>query len=154
MDTRQFILQEAHRLLDSIRTIRHHLHAHPELSFEEHKTSDYLTSRLEEMGLKVTRGWAKTGLTASIMGKEPQSRLVVLRADMDALPIQEENTVEYRSVEDNCMHACGHDVHMASLLGTAKILNELKDQFNGTAMLLFQPGEEKLPGGASVIMEE
>ncbi|MFN8208140.1 MAG: M20 family metallopeptidase [Bacteroidales bacterium] len=154
MDIRQFILEESAKLYTQVRQHRQYLHAHPELSFEENATSSYLADRLEEMGLKVQKGWVKTGLSAEIQGKNPGAKLVVLRADMDALPIREENETAYTSVFPGTMHACGHDVHMASLLGTAMILNQLKDQFEGTVMLIFQPGEEKLPGGASLMLSE
>jgi amidohydrolase len=154
MDIRQFILEESEKLYDQVRKHRHYLHSHPELSFEENATSEFLATSLEKMGLQVQRGWVRTGLSAEIQGKNPAARLIVLRADMDALPIQEENETGYKSLNQGKMHACGHDVHMASLLGTAMILNQLKEQFEGTIMLIFQPGEEKLPGGASLMLSE
>lgn len=134
--------------------IRRHLHAHPELSFEEFATSDYIVSRLKALGIPCTQGIVKTGIVALIEGKNPTKKIVALRGDMDALPITEANNVEYKSQNNGVMHACGHDVHTASLLGTAKILNELKDLFEGTVKLIFQPGEEKLPGGASLMIKE
>jgi amidohydrolase len=154
MEIRQFILEESEKLFEQVLKHRQYLHSRPELSFEENATSEYLAARLEELGLMVQKGWVGTGLSAEIQGKNPAARLVVLRADMDALPIQEENEIVYKSTNPGKMHACGHDVHMASLLGTAMILNQLKDQFEGTVMLIFQPGEEKLPGGASLMLSE
>jgi len=133
---------------------RRHLHANPELSFEEFETCKYVKGKLEELGLEIEEGLANTGLVAYIKGKNPDSKVVALRADMDALPIFEQNEVEYKSKNEGVMHACGHDVHTSSLLGAAKILNELKDEFEGTVKLIFQPGEERLPGGASLMIKD
>ena len=145
-------LSKQHR--SEIISIRRHLHAHPELSFEEFKTSDFIASKLKEYGIPFKQGIVKTGIVAMIEGKNPSKKIVALRADMDALPIHETNTCEYKSTNEGVMHACGHDVHSASLLGVAKILNELKNEFEGTIKLIFQPGEEKLPGGASLMIKE
>ena len=134
--------------------IRRHLHQHPELSFQEINTSNYIASKLSEYKIPFTIGIVKTGIIALIEGKNPSAKVIALRADMDALPITETNTVDYISQNKGVMHACGHDVHSASLLITAKILNELKDEFEGTIKLIFQPGEEKLPGGASLMIKE
>ncbi len=134
--------------------IRRHLHAHPELSFEEHATSAFIVSKLKEYEIPFTQGIVKTGIVALIEGKNPSKKVVALRGDMDALPILEKNNVDYRSKNEGVMHACGHDVHSASLLGVAKILNGLKTEFEGTVKLIFQPGEEKLPGGASLMIKE
>ena len=139
---------------DEVVFFRRHFHATPELSMKEHKTADYIASRLKDMGIAFEEGVAETGIVAIIEGKDPASAVVALRADMDALPIQEENRVEYRSGNPGVMHACGHDVHMASLLGTAKILQSLKDEWKGTVKLIFQPSEEKYPGGASLMIQE
>ena len=133
---------------------RRHLHANPELSFEEFETCKYVKGKLEELGLEIEEGLANTGLVAYIKGRSPDSKVVALRADMDALPIFEQNEVEYKSKNEGVMHACGHDVHTSSLLGAAKILNELKDEFEGTVKLIFQPGEERLPGGASLMIKD
>ncbi|WP_252940034.1 M20 metallopeptidase family protein [Roseivirga pacifica] len=138
---------------ESIVAIRRHIHAHPELSFEEHETAKYVAEQLRKLGIEPTEGVADTGLTALIKGKNPDTKVVALRGDMDALPIQEENDVPYKSTNDGVMHACGHDVHTACLLGAATILNELKDEFEGTIKLVFQPGEEKNPGGASLMIK-
>jgi amidohydrolase len=140
--------------LSEIISIRRHLHAHPELSFEEFNTSNFIASKLKEYGIPFKQGMVKTGIVALIEGKNPSKRVVALRADMDALPIHETNACEYKSLNEGIMHACGHDVHSASLLGVAKILNELKSEFEGTIKLIFQPGEEKLPGGASLMIKE
>ncbi|MCX2744887.1 M20 family metallopeptidase [Mangrovivirga sp. M17] len=133
---------------------RRHIHKNPELSFQEHNTCAYVKEQLEKIGVDEIKEMADTGLVALIKGNNPDSSIVALRADMDALPIKEANDVEYKSVKDGVMHACGHDVHTSSLLGTAKILNEVKSDFNGTVKLIFQPGEEKFPGGASIMIKE
>ena len=132
---------------------RRHLHSHPELSFHEVETSAYVAKKLEELGLEYHK-MAENGLVALIKGEKPSDRVVALRADMDALPITEANDVSYRSQNIGVMHACGHDAHTSSLLGTAKILTRLKSQFAGTIKLIFQPAEEKLPGGASIMIKE
>jgi amidohydrolase len=132
---------------------RRHLHAHPELSFHEIETSAFVARKLEEMGLEYHK-MADTGLVALIKGDKPSDQVVALRADMDALPILEANDVPYKSQNNGVMHACGHDVHTSSLLGTASILTRLKSQFGGTVKLIFQPAEEKLPGGASLMIKE
>ena len=133
---------------------RRHLHAHPELSYKEFNTAKFVSETLRGFGLKPTEGIAGTGIVVLIEGKNPAKKIVALRADMDALPIQEANDVAYKSQNPGIMHACGHDVHTTSLLGTAKILHTLRDQFEGTIKLLFQPGEEKNPGGASYMIRD
>lgn len=133
--------------------IRRHLHAHPELSYQEWETSRFVQQRLQELGIPF-RVMADTGVVGLIEGRNPQSRVVALRADMDALPILEENDIDYKSKNPGVMHACGHDVHTTCLLGAAKILQHLKDQWEGTVKLIFQPGEEKNPGGASLMIRD
>ena len=133
--------------------VRHHLHANPELSYQEFKTAAYVRAQLLEMGIAAEEK-ATTGLVAIIEGKNPSSRVMALRADMDALPIQEENDVPYKSKVAGVMHACGHDVHTSILLGAAKILLATKDSWEGTVKLFFQPGEEKNPGGASYMIRD
>lgn len=133
--------------------IRHHLHAHPELSYEEYDTSAFVQQKLQSWGIPFVV-MAKTGVVGLLKGKNPDKRVVALRADMDALPITEENDIAYKSVKPGVMHACGHDVHTTCLLGAAKILNELKDEWEGTVKLIFQPGEEKNPGGASLMIAD
>lgn len=133
--------------------IRHHLHAHPELSYQEFETSAYIQSQLTAFGIPHTV-MATTGVVGIIEGKNPASRIVALRADIDALPITEENQVPYKSRNEGVMHACGHDVHTTCLLGAARILQELKNEWEGTVKLIFQPGEERNPGGASIMIRE
>ncbi|MDX1407244.1 MAG: M20 family metallopeptidase [Saprospiraceae bacterium] len=134
--------------------IRRHLHMHPELSFEEMHTGRYIEHQLNEIGIPCSHGWAGHGVVGMIEGNRPDHQVVALRADIDALPIQEESDVSYRSQNAGVMHACGHDVHTASLLGVARILHTLRKQFDGTVKLIFQPGEERMPGGASLMIEE
>ena len=138
---------------DEFIAIRHHLHAHPELSYKEFETSKFVQSKLSSFGIPFEVK-ATTGVLGMIKGKNPDSRVIALRADMDALPILEENEVDYKSLNPGIMHACGHDVHTSILLGAAKILNELKDEWEGTIKLLFQPGEERNPGGASFMIKD
>lgn len=133
--------------------IRHHLHAHPELSYQEFETSKFVQQKFSELNIPFEVK-ATTGVVGLIKGKNPDSRIVALRADMDALPIHEENNVSYKSTKPGIMHACGHDVHTTCLLGAAKILNEIKNNWEGTVKLIFQPGEEKNPGGASLLINE
>jgi len=133
--------------------LRRHLHANPELSYKEFNTAKYVANQLRSFGIEPVEV-ATTGLVAEIKGKNPSKRTIALRADMDALPISEANNVPYSSKNPGVMHACGHDVHTSSLLGTAKILNEVRNQFEGTVRFLFQPGEEKNPGGASYMIRD
>jgi amidohydrolase len=134
---------------------RRHLHQHPELGFQEVATSKFVAERLRALGCEDVRtGIAKTGVTALIRGTAPAAgpaKTVMVRADMDALPIEEENEVEYRSTVSGSMHACGHDAHVAMLLGTARVLNERRDRFAGTVKLLFQPGEEGYGGAKAMV---
>jgi amidohydrolase len=133
--------------------IRHHLHEHPELSYQEFETSKLIQQKLAEYNIPFEIK-ATTGVIGLIKGKNPESRVVALRADMDALPITEQNDVPYKSKKEGVMHACGHDVHTSCLLGAAKILSQTKDEWEGTVKLIFQPGEEKNPGGASLLIKE
>ena len=133
---------------------RRHLHANPELSFQEYNTSKFVKEKLQEIGITTIESKADTGWAALIEGKNPSKRVIALRADMDALPIIEANDVSYKSKNPGVMHACGHDAHTASLLGAAKILNEVKGDFEGTIKLIFQPGEEVAPGGASLMIAD
>ncbi len=133
--------------------VRHHLHSHPELSFKEFETSKFVQQKLDDWNIKY-QVMATTGVIGIIEGKNPTNKIIALRADMDALPILEQNEIEYRSKNEGVMHACGHDVHTTCLLGAAKILNELKDEWDGTIKLIFQPGEERNPGGASLLIKE
>lgn len=133
---------------------RRHLHTNPELSFQEFNTAKFVAQKLRDIGLTPQEGIAKTGVVALIEGRNPQSKVIGLRADMDALPIFEQNDVSYKSQNEGVMHACGHDAHTSSLLGTAKILYQLREEFEGTIKLVFQPAEEKAPGGASIMIKE
>jgi amidohydrolase len=147
------IQQLAKDIFNDVVANRRHLHSHPELSFHEVQTSAYVAAKLDELGIPYQR-MADNGLVGLIQGGKPGNGVVALRGDMDALPITEANDVPYKSQNVGVMHACGHDVHTSSLLGTAKILTELKDEFGGTVKLIFQPAEEKLPGGASLMIKE
>ena len=143
----------AKELQDNIVGIRRQIHQFPGLSFEEYETANFIHGLLTSWNIEhefVT----ETGIVAIIKGKNPEKKTIALRADIDALPIQEKNECSYRSSNAGVMHACGHDAHAAMLLGAANILNQLKDEFEGTIKLIFQPGEEKLPGGASVMIEK
>lgn len=133
--------------------IRRHLHAHPELSYQEYETSAFVQRQLTDMGIPFSV-MAETGVVGIIEGVNPQARVVALRADMDALPIEEANDIPYKSTRPGIMHACGHDVHTSCLLGAAKILTETRKEWTGTVKLIFQPGEEKNPGGASLMIRD
>lgn len=146
------IQDKAAAYFSEVQAIRHAIHAHPELSFEEYKTADLVAGKLTEWGIKHKTGITGTGIVAWIEGKNPEKRCIALRSELDALPIQELNSAEYASKNTGVMHACGHDVHTSCLLGAAKILNDLRDEWEGTIMLIFQPGEEKNPGGASLMI--
>ena len=132
---------------------RRHLHTNPELSYQEFKTAAFVQEQLTQLGIpfEVKAG---TGVIGLIQGKNPDKKVIALRADMDALPIQEENELPYKSIVPGVMHACGHDAHTACLLGAASILQQTKDNWEGTIKLIFQPGEEKNPGGASLLIKE
>ena len=150
----QTFQQKALELTPQIIAIRRDLHAHPELAFEEVRTAGIVATRLNELGISHTTGIAKTGVVGIIEG-ETEGPVIALRADMDALPILEQNTDKpYCSQHPGIMHACGHDFHTASLLGTAEILQAHKHLLKGKIKLIFQPSEEKLPGGASVMIKE
>ncbi len=133
--------------------LRRHLHANPELSYQEFNTAKFVAAKLRSYGIE-PKEVSTTGIVAIIKGKNPDKKNVALRADLDALPITELNNVPYKSTRPGVMHACGHDVHTSSLLGTAKILNEVKAEFEGSVKLIFQPGEEKNPGGASFMIRD
>ncbi|MCB9252546.1 MAG: amidohydrolase [Flavobacteriales bacterium] len=151
---KDIIKKKAEELYDEIRSVRQHIHKNPELSFKEFKTRDFLWEQLEKAGIGNKMKVAQTGIVALIEGRNPGKKTIALRGDMDALPIVEANDVPYKSDNTGIMHACGHDVHSSCLLGAGIILNSIKDEFEGTVKLIFQPGEEKLPGGASVMISE
>lgn len=148
------ILELSDLFFDEIVSIRRYMHMHPELSFKEFETSNYIKSILKSWGINFLDGYANTGILVNLEGKEPSSRVIALRADFDALPILEENDVEYKSKNEGIMHACGHDAHTASMLGALKILHQTKDHWRGTIKFIFQPAEERLPGGAKQMIEE
>ena len=135
-----------------VKPLRRQLHRNPELSFMEYETSQLIHDVLDSWGIENV-SMNVTGVVATIKGRNPERRTIALRADIDALPIQETNNCDYKSLRQNVMHACGHDAHAAMLLGVAYILNQMKDEFEGTIRLIFQPGEEKLPGGAKLMIE-
>jgi len=148
------IKQLTESAFDEIVEIRRHIHKNPELSFKEHKTSAYIKSVLTGWGIPFTEDIADTGIVVLLEGNNPSSKTIALRADFDALPITEENEVDYCSVNNGVMHACGHDAHTASMLGALNILNTLKDEWKGTIKFVFQPAEEMLPGGAQQMIKE
>ncbi|MCK5369711.1 MAG: amidohydrolase [Cyclobacteriaceae bacterium] len=154
MDIKGKIKSIANDIAGEIVDIRRYLHSNPELSFQEFETAKFIAASLKKIGLVPVEGIANTGVSALIEGNNPTKKVIALRADIDALPIRETNDIPYKSKNEGVMHACGHDVHTSSLLGTASILNQLKDQFEGTVKLIFQPAEEKAPGGASMMIKE
>ncbi len=153
MADRKKIQKAANDIIAEVVSYRRHLHAHPELSFNEYETADYLASILDSWDIPFERV-ANTGLVAHIRGENPDKKVIALRADTDALPITEANDQPYASQNEGVMHACGHDVHTASMLGVVRLLNAFKKEFEGTIKILFQPGEEKAPGGASLMIKE
>ena len=148
------IKQLAESIFDEVVSIRRHLHKNPELSFNEYKTSAYIKSVLSGWDIPFTEDIADTGIVVLLKGNNPSSKTIALRADFDALPIVEENEVDYCSVNNGVMHACGHDAHTASLLGVINILNTLKTEWEGSIKFIFQPAEEMLPGGAQQMIKE
>lgn len=154
MDVKERIKKLAKQHKKEVIEIRRELHQNPELSFKEFQTSKRIIKILKAYKIPHKAGFAKTGIVATIKGKNPSKKTIALRGDMDALPITETNNVNYKSKNEGVMHACGHDVHTASLLGCANILFQLRDQFEGTVKCIFQPGEELLPGGASLLIKE
>lgn len=151
---KQLIKAKSDAYFDDVVAIRRQLHQHPELSFCEKETAELIKKCLASKNIEYQSDVAGYGVVATIKGTCTGKKVIALRADMDALPIQETTDLPYRSVNEGVMHACGHDAHVAILLGTAFILNDLKDEFSGTIKLIFQPGEEKLPGGASLMIKE
>jgi amidohydrolase len=154
MNMRQFFQQRVEEIYNNLVDIRRYLHTHPELSYQEEKTMQYVSGILKELGISHTTNVGGFGIVGIIEGKNPSSKTIALRGDMDALPITEKNDVPYKSCNVGVMHACGHDVHTTNLLGAAILLNEVKDQLNGTIKLIFQPAEERLPGGASIMIKD
>jgi len=153
-DINERVHQLAKDVLPEVINWRRRFHAWPELAFEEVETAKFICEQLGKMGIPFKKGIAKTGVVGLIEGTRPSAKVVALRSDMDALSINEQRHHEYSSQREGLMHACGHDAHMACLLGAAAVLNEIKDEFEGSVKLIFQPSEEKYPGGASVMIRE
>jgi amidohydrolase len=154
MDLKDKIKAKIEAHYNEIVANRRHIHQYPELSFEEVETAKYISQKLHDYQIEHTPNVGGNGIVGLIKGKNPNKKTVALRADIDALPIQETNEIDYKSKINGLMHACGHDVHTACLLGAAAVLNELKAEFEGTIKLIFQPAEEKLPGGASIMIAD
>jgi amidohydrolase len=150
---KEAIIIKSADLKEEVINLRRHFHRYPELSYEETDTSSFITEWLSKNGISFRKGIAGTGIIGTIKGKAKGKKVVAVRAEMDALPITERNKTDYSSLNPGKMHACGHDAHIAMLLGTTKLLNSIRDQFGGTILLIFQPGEEKSPGGARLIIE-
>ncbi|MBK7639570.1 MAG: amidohydrolase [Bacteroidetes bacterium] len=154
MNIKDTIKQKAAEIFGELVEMRRHLHAHPELSYQEKETAAFVAKKLKDVGIHYEENIGGFGVVGYIYGKNPDKKVFALRGDMDALPILEQNDVDYKSCNEGVMHACGHDVHTTCLMGAAIILSELKENFEGTIKLIFQPAEERLPGGASIMIKE
>ena len=154
-ELKEVITTNVSAIYEKIKGYREHLHQNPELSYKEFNTMEYVAAKLKEIGLPYEKGVAGTGIVSIIRSsKHSENQACIgLRADLDALPIQEQNTASYKSKVEGVMHACGHDVHTSILLGAAEILFELREDLEHPVKLIFQPGEEKNPGGASLLIE-
>ena len=154
-ELKEVITTKVSAIYEKIKGYREHLHQNPELSYQEFNTMEYVAAKLKEIGIPYEKGVAGTGIVGIIRSsKHSENQACIgLRADLDALPIQEQNTAAYKSKVDGVMHACGHDVHTSILLGAAEILFELREDLEHPVKLIFQPGEEKNPGGASLLIE-
>jgi amidohydrolase len=150
---KEYILEKSASLKDEVIKLRRHFHQHPELSYKETETAAYICKWLNKNDIEYRSGIAGTGIIATIRGLEKGRKTIALRAEMDALPITEKNNIPFASINSGIMHACGHDAHMAMLMGTALLLKSIRDRFGGTILLVFQPGEEKSPGGAKMLIE-
>jgi len=148
------IKEIASSIFPDIVSVRKWLHMHPELSFKEKETSKYICSILKKNNIYFINNIGGYGIVATVKGKNPDSKVIAFRADMDGLPIEEQNEVDYKSIYKGVMHACGHDVHTSILIGAAIIINKLKEHLEGTIKFIFQPAEEKLPGGASLMIKD
>jgi amidohydrolase len=148
------VKESVKEILEEIIQVRRHIHQNPELSFEEEKTSAFICTKLDEWGIKYKKGYAKHGILGIIEGVNPDAKTIALRGDMDALPVMEKNGLDFASRNQGVMHACGHDIHTACLLGAAWVLKNHAAEFKGRVLLIFQPGEEKIPGGAKLMMED
>jgi amidohydrolase/hippurate hydrolase len=150
------VREAARKIYPEVAALRRHLHQHPELSYQEFETTAYIKSYLAKLGIEAELPLMETGVVALLRGEGVASgerRTIALRADIDALPLQEENRHEFCSTVERCMHACGHDMHSAMLLGAATVLNGMKDELKGDVLLIFQPAEEKAPGGAKPLID-
>ena len=154
-ELKELLSTKVSAIYEKIKGYREHLHQNPELSYKEFNTMEYVAAKLKEIGIPYEKGVAGTGIIGIIRSsKHSENQACIgLRADLDALPIQEQNTASYKSKVDGIMHACGHDVHTSILLGAAEILFELREDLEHPVKLIFQPGEEKNPGGASLLIE-
>jgi len=154
-ELKEVITTNVSAIYEKIKGYREYLHQNPELSYKEFNTMEYVAAKLKEIGLPYEKGVAGTGIVSIIRSsKHSENQACIgLRADLDALPIQEQNTASYKSKVEGVMHACGHDVHTSILLGAAEILFELREDLEHPVKLIFQPGEEKNPGGASLLIE-
>lgn len=149
----EVIRDKANEIIDETIRLRRHFHMHPELSFKEFKTSEFICDYLDELNIKYTKDLAGKGIIAWVNGDKIGGKVVALRAEMDALPIKESNGLEYASINDGIMHACGHDAHMAMLMSSINIIKDIRKEFGGRIAFIFQPGEEVAPGGAKLLME-
>ncbi len=152
-DIKETILKNSAELTDEVISLRRHFHKYPELSYQETETSLFICNWLKDNKIEYRSGIAGTGIIATVKGNNPMKRVVAIRAEMDALPIIEVNNKEYSSLNHGKMHACGHDAHMSMAMGVIKLFNNIRDQFDGTVLVIFQPGEEKSPGGAKLMIE-
>jgi amidohydrolase len=152
-ELKEIIIGKASAVRQEVIDLRRHLHKYPELSYKEFETSAYIKEWLKKNDIDFREGIAGTGILATINGKAAGKRVIAVRAEMDALPINEENNTEYKSLNPGKMHACGHDAHMAMMMGTALVLKQVADKFGGMVILIFQPGEEKNPGGAKLVID-
>lgn len=154
-DKQHFVIQKSEQLFEKVKEYRQHLHKHPELSYQEFETMKFISSQLTKIGIPHETEVADTGIIGIIRGDHhaKDQACIGLRADIDALPIHEQNNVDYKSQNDGVMHACGHDVHTSVLLGAAEILYEIRNELKNPVKLIFQPGEEKNPGGASLMIK-
>jgi amidohydrolase len=151
-DLKEFILKRSSELRDEITGFRRHFHMNPELAYEEHRTSEFIAKFLSDNGIPFRKGIAGTGIVAELQGRTHEGPVIGLRAEMDALPVTETSGKPWKSLNQGIMHACGHDAHMAMLMGTALLLNSLREHFSGKFLLIFQPGEELAPGGAKLMI--
>lgn len=154
MITKEKIMQLSDEIYDEIISIRRHIHQYPELAFNEYKTADYIIEQLKKLNISIIKRFANTGICAILEGNNPNGKTIAFRSELDALPIFEKIQSNFTSQHPGIMHACGHDIHMACLLGIAKIMSKLRSHFNGKIMFIFQPSEEVLPGGAIQMIKE